>query len=153
MTPEFDVPPRVELPVTLKVPPTDVLPDVSATEKLSIDNPPLRVTSPVTPRFPPTVALLITAISSKSDVPATLKLPLISASDTTDNPVPDDLLNVSVSEISVVLLISTAPVNVVPPVTLTLFEIANPEVPIVVKRPVDAVVTPIVEFSAEPPDA
>ena len=79
IAPELSVPPRVELPVTLRVPPTDVLPDVSATEKLSIDNPPLRVTSPVTPRVPPTVALLVTAISSKSDVPATLKLPLISA--------------------------------------------------------------------------
>ena len=38
---------------------------------------------------------------------------LISASET-DKPVPDALLNVSVSEISNVLLISTAPVNVAP---------------------------------------
>ena len=152
IAPELSVPPSVVFPATLRVPPTVVLPEVSATEKLSIDNPPLRVTSPVTPRVPPLLNYPVTAIESTSDAPATLNVPLISAFETTDKPVPDALLNVSVSEISVVLLISTAPVNVVPPVTLRLLRVANPDVPTVVKRPVDAVVAPIVEFSIEPPD-
>ena len=152
IAPELNVPPNVVFPVTPRVPPTVVSPDVSATEKLSIDNPPPRVTSPVTPRVPPTVELLVIAIESTSAAPATLNVPLISASETTDKPVPDALLNVSVSEISAVLLISTAPVNVAPPVTLRLLRVANPDVPTVVKRAVDAVLAPIVEFSIEPPD-
>ena len=139
-------------PTISTVPPIFVSPDVSATEKLSIESPPDIVVKPVTPRVPPIVWLSVTLNESKSVAPATLRVPLITAFDTTDNPVPLALLNVKVSDISAVLFISTAPAKVEPLVTERVFKDANPTVPTVVNRPVDAVVEPIAVFSTVPPD-
>ena len=124
----FVAPLNVVVPPTFNVPAITVLPVPSDTVNLSVSlvnppeiaNAPVTLAGPVTLSVPPTDTLFdnVAAFVTESVFP-------MATPPTTDNPVPPTLLNVNVSEISAVELISTAPPNVVVPVTSNVSAIAT----------------------------
>jgi hypothetical protein len=64
-SPVFATPAVVVWPVTPKVPPINVFPVVSATEKLSAVIPPLAVSAPLTPKVPVTTVFWFKSIWSE----------------------------------------------------------------------------------------
>ena len=124
----FVAPLNVVVPATSNVPAIVVLPVLSETINLSESlvippltaNAPPILAGPVTPRLPPTVKLfdIVAALVTDKVFPK-------AAAPTTDNAVPETLLNVKVSLISVAALISTELSDVIAPVTFNVFAIST----------------------------